>query len=242
MTAGNIDLIESQWQRSPSGGRSVDMDGGAPGTISQTLNTVAGNTYVVRYMLSANGGGVSTRTLEISAAGVSQTAAITTSSTHSSSNMDWQERFFTFTATSSSTTLQFRSLSAAGSSSGPVLADVSVHDLSAAQSGDTIAGGSGNDALIGGGGNDVLTGGVATNNNRLLNGDFETHSTPSGNWAAYQTLNGWTAIPGGTLSTGTTITATQVDASNSTSAVRLLTVSTRTYPLPLESSWCSATT
>ncbi len=55
----------------------------------------------------------------------------------------------------------------------------------------------GNDALIGGGGNDTLTGGAATNNNRLLNGDIETHSTPSGNWSAYQTLNGWTAIPGG---------------------------------------------
>ncbi len=199
VTAGNIDLIESQWQRSPSGGRSVDMDGSTPGTISQTLNTVAGNTYVVRYVMSANGGGGSTRTMEISAAGVSQTAAITTSSTHGSSNMDWQERFFTFTATSSSTTLQFRSLSAAGSSSGPVLADVSVHDLSLVQSGDTIQGVSGNDALIGGGGNDTLTGGAATNNNRLLNGDFETHSTPSGGWASYQTLGGWTAIPGGAI-------------------------------------------
>ncbi len=80
-----------------------------------------------------------------------------------------------------------------------MLADVSVHDLSVAQSGDTIQGASGNDALIGGGGNDTLTGGAATNNNRLLNGDFATHSTASGNWASYQSLGGWTAIPGGSI-------------------------------------------
>ncbi len=114
VTAGSVDLIGTEWQRSPSGGRSIDMDGGSPGAISQTLNTVAGNTYVVRYVMSANGTGVTSRSLEVSAAGVSQSSVITTSSTHSSTNMDWQERFFTFTATSSSTTLQFRSLSASG--------------------------------------------------------------------------------------------------------------------------------
>ncbi len=126
--------------------------------------------------MTANGAGSVSKSLEVCAAGVAQTATITTASTNSSTSSDWQERFFTFTATSSSTTLQFRSLSPSGNQ-GAVLADVSVHDVSAPQAFDTLQGNGGNDALIGGGGNDVLTGGLATNSNRLINGDFETHTT-----------------------------------------------------------------
>ncbi len=72
VTAGSVDLIGTEWQRSPSGGRSIDLDGGSPGTISQTLNTVQGTRNVVRYVMSANGTGVTSRSLEVSAAGVSQ--------------------------------------------------------------------------------------------------------------------------------------------------------------------------
>ncbi len=42
VTAGSVELHGTGWQRSPSGGRSVDLDGSAPGTISQSLSTVAG--------------------------------------------------------------------------------------------------------------------------------------------------------------------------------------------------------
>ncbi len=200
VSQGNVDLVGTDWQRSPTGGRSVDLNGSnSQGAISQTLSTVAGNTYAVRFTMSLHAGLPSTSgALEVSAAGTAQTMTLTTGAAHGASSMQWEERIFTFTATSSSTTLQFRSLMAP-SNLGPVVADVAVLDLNSNSGNDTLSGGSGNDALIGGGGNDVLTGGAATNNNRLLNGDFETHSTPSGNWTAYQSLNGWTAIPGGTI-------------------------------------------
>ncbi len=198
VTTGSVQLHGTGWQRSPSGGRSVDLDGDTPGGISQTLSTIAGNTYTVRYLLSANGSGALTRSMEVSAAGISESSTITTSSTHSATNADWQERFFTFTATGANTTLQFRSLSQSGNA-GAILADVSVHDLSVSQSGDSISGGAGNDALIGGGGNDVLTGGAANNNNRLINGDFETHNTGVNSEQTVTSLAGWTAIAGGQI-------------------------------------------
>ncbi|HBJ36743.1 MAG TPA: hypothetical protein DDZ51_18705, partial [Planctomycetaceae bacterium] len=199
VTAGSIDLLNDFWQRSPSGGRSIDMNGTSPGTISQSFSTVAGNTYTVRYLMSANGVGTQSRAIEVSVAGISQTSTITTSSTHSSTNSDWQERFFTFTATGSSTTLQFRSLQLSGNN-GAILADVSVHDLTAVQSGDTLQGNGGNDTLIGGGGNDVLIGGSAvTSTNRLINGDFEIHTTPVNSDQTVTSLPGWTAITGGQI-------------------------------------------
>lgn len=57
VSSGSVDLINDLWQRSPSGGRSVDLDGSTPGAITQTLTTVAGNTYQVRFVMSANAGG-----------------------------------------------------------------------------------------------------------------------------------------------------------------------------------------
>jgi choice-of-anchor C domain-containing protein len=201
VSSGNVDLIGDLWTRSPSGGRSVDLDGVTPGAISQTLTTVAGNTYQVRFVMSANANGVATRALEVSAAGVTQNFSTTTPSTQSYSSMDWQERFFTFTATTSSTTLNFRSLSASGGA-GPVLADVVVADLTANNGSDVLSGASGNDTILGGGGNDTLTGGASTNSNRVVNGDFETHSTPNNDFRfiyAPSSLPGWTINAGAAI-------------------------------------------
>ncbi|MFN7736430.1 MAG: choice-of-anchor C family protein, partial [Pirellula sp.] len=158
VTAGSVELIGTYWQSSPTGGRSIDMDGGAPGTIQQTLTTVVGNTYQVRFLMSANGAGVVTKALEASAAGTTNDFTITTASTHSTTAMDWQERFFTFTASSTSTTLQFKSLSPSGAQ-GAVLAEVVVADVTANNGNDTLLGDAGADTIIGSGGNDTINGG-----------------------------------------------------------------------------------
>lgn len=158
VTAGNVELIGTYWQSSPSGGYSIDMDGTVPGTIQQTISTISGNTYQIRFLMSANGTGTVTKALEASVAGVMQDFSITTASTHSSTSMDWQERFMTFTATASSTTLQFKSLSANGSA-GAVLADVVVADITTNNGNDTLNGGAGADTIIGSGGNAIINGG-----------------------------------------------------------------------------------
>ncbi|MBM3964384.1 MAG: DUF4347 domain-containing protein, partial [Planctomycetes bacterium] len=159
VASGNVYLIGTFWQGSPTGGRSIELGFTTPGAISQTFATVAGDTYQVRFLMSAAATGIATGALEVSAAGVSSDVSVTTASTHSWSNMDYQERFFTFTATGSSTTLQFKSLSTSGVV-GPVVADVFVTDVSVFSGNDTLLGGAGADTIIGSGGNDTINGGT----------------------------------------------------------------------------------
>ena len=42
VTGGSVDLIGNYWQAPPTGGHSVDLDGNAAGTISQTFTLAAG--------------------------------------------------------------------------------------------------------------------------------------------------------------------------------------------------------
>src|SRR6185437_3576563 len=53
VTSGSIDLIGNYWQAPPTGGHSVDLDGVAPGAISQTFTAPAG-TYELSFYLSGN--------------------------------------------------------------------------------------------------------------------------------------------------------------------------------------------
>jgi choice-of-anchor C domain-containing protein len=200
VTQATVDLLTSGFISVPSGGRSIDMDGGAPGAISQTLTTVAGNTYTVRFMMSANAGGNSTRSLELSVGGVTSNYSITTSSGHSSSTPDWIEQSYTFTATGTSTVLQFRSLSASGFG-GAILADVAVINQNASNGTDNLIGNSGNDTLIGSGGVDKLEGDDA---NLVYNGSFELGAGGSG------------AVPPGWVMTGTTTDGVSNTASRMT--------------------------
>jgi choice-of-anchor C domain-containing protein len=176
VSQASVDLLTSAFMSIPSGGRAVDMDGTAPGAISQTLTTVVGNSYTVRFMMSANASGAATKSLELSVGGVTSNYSMTTSAGHSYSTAEWVEQSYTFTATSTSTVLQFRSLSASGVQ-GAILADVAVINQSASNGTDNLIGNSGNDTLIGSGAVDKLEGDDA---NLVYNGSFEN------------ILNGWT--------------------------------------------------
>jgi choice-of-anchor C domain-containing protein len=187
VTAGSVDLIGSLFQPSPTGGRSVDLDGAAPGTISQTITTVAGNTYSVRFVMSANATGVATKTFEASAAGTTFSSSVTTTSAHSAANMEWFVQSFDFTATGSSTTLVFKSLSASGNQ-GAVLADVTVANLTANQGNDTINGGDGSDRIYGSGGTDTITGGAG--DDWIRGGNGTDTAIYTGNWSDYSITQG----------------------------------------------------
>jgi choice-of-anchor C domain-containing protein len=176
VSQASVDLLTSAFIAVPSGGRSIDMDGGAPGAISQTLTTVAGNTYTVRFLMSANATGAATKSLELSVGGVTSNYSITTSAGHSSSTPDWVEQSYTFTATGTSTVLQFRSLSASGAQ-GAILADVAVINQTASNGTDSLIGNSGDDTLVGSGAVDKLEGDDA---NLVYNGSFELAAGGSG--------------------------------------------------------------
>jgi choice-of-anchor C domain-containing protein len=125
VSGGSVDLIGGYWQ-SPtptlSGSGSVDLDGNAPGGISQTVATIVGQTYTLSYELSGNpDGGSSTKT--VSANG-SVSTYMTGSNTRTS--MDYVPESVTFQATSATTTISFISQDDASSPYGPVIGDVSL--------------------------------------------------------------------------------------------------------------------
>jgi choice-of-anchor C domain-containing protein len=129
--SGDVDYIGTYWQSTPMGGRSIDLNGGGPGAISQTLSTTAGRQYQVIFNLSGNWtGGEATKDLRVSAAGTGQDFSTTQPSGWSTSNMLFSSRSMTFTATGASTSLAFQSLDSG--SAGAVIGDVRVIEIPAA--------------------------------------------------------------------------------------------------------------
>lgn len=117
----SIDLIGSYWQQ-PTGGYTVDLDGNAPGSISQTLNLTAGE-YLLSFLLAGNmGSGNGVQTVNVSVGGVTQSFSFDTTG-HSFSSMGYTLETLKFDAIGA-TTLTFTSGS--GGASGAVIGDVSV--------------------------------------------------------------------------------------------------------------------
>ncbi|XZE33950.1 cadherin domain-containing protein [Pirellulaceae bacterium SH501] len=126
--SGNVGYIGTHWASSPSGGRTIDLNGPAPGTIAQTLSTVAGKQYQIIFAMTGNWEAeTSMKSLQLSAGGQSQNFDVTHQAAWSTSNMLWQQRSMTFTATGSSTNLRFSSLEQSGN--GAVIGDVRVVEI-----------------------------------------------------------------------------------------------------------------
>ena len=129
--SGSIDWVQGHWQ--PHGGiRSIDLNGGVPGAISQTISTTIGNTYVVQFWLSGNPDVAGTKTLSVQATGAAA-SAYSFPLANTNANMMWQDEAYSFFATSSSTTITFTSttLSPALVAWGPAIDDVSVTETEA---------------------------------------------------------------------------------------------------------------
>lgn len=117
--SGSIDYIGTYWTAS-LGVRSLDLNGLAKGSISQTLTTVVGATYNVTFDLSGNPDSrpaedplfsPSIKDLRVSATGaISQDFNFDTSvELNDKSNMKWKSEAYSFVATGTSTTLTFAS-------------------------------------------------------------------------------------------------------------------------------------
>jgi len=124
-----IDSSKGSWVSS-SGDNSMDLSHTDTGTISQTLTTTTGLSYEVTFDMAGNPGPPTpsspvTKNLRVSAAGDSTDYTFDTTG-KSNLSMGWTEKSFTFSATSSSTTLTFASLD--NTPFGPALDNVSVKE------------------------------------------------------------------------------------------------------------------
>lgn len=120
-----IDYIGGYWQAA-DGTRSIDLSGGAAGSISQTLTTVLGQAYTVSFSLAGNpDGGPSSKVLLTLGTPGGLTQADTFDTTGATrADMNWTTFFYTFRAASTSTTLTFQS--ATNTAFGPALDQVAI--------------------------------------------------------------------------------------------------------------------
>lgn len=129
VTSGSVGLHGPSGQRSPLGGLSVNLNGTSAGTIQQTLATEAGVEYQVVFALSGRWmGGDAVKDLRVTAGATTADFSVSEPNGWAADNKLWAPRAFTFTATSSSTNLQFMSLDA-GDSFGPIIADVRAYEV-----------------------------------------------------------------------------------------------------------------
>ena len=132
----SIDWIGTLWVAA-DGVRSIDLNGYGPGSISQTFDTITGQTYEVGFKLSGVGVGdpdVKTLTGYVTGMAVPVEFQFDTTGAGYPNPMGWTECFFTFTATGSNSTLSFVSTTTSpdysgiypGNPFGPALDDVRV--------------------------------------------------------------------------------------------------------------------
>jgi choice-of-anchor C domain-containing protein len=122
--AAGIDLINTLWT-SHGGSYSIDLSNVNNGTISQTLTTVANQNYELRFWMAGNTGSAPTvKTMNVTFGSTTINNVSFNSSGFSNSNMGWTEYVYKFTATGTSTLLQFADTS--GSASGVALDDIGV--------------------------------------------------------------------------------------------------------------------
>jgi choice-of-anchor C domain-containing protein len=107
VTSGSIDEIGNYWQAPPTGGNSVDLDGNAPGGISQSFTAPAG-TYDLSFYLSGNpDGSPSIKQMTVSVGSATQLFTYTV--TGDKTNMNFVLEHLTFTSAGGTNTLLFTS-------------------------------------------------------------------------------------------------------------------------------------
>ncbi len=111
VSEGSIDLIGTYWVAA-DGDRSIDLNGGGPGAISQEFDTEPGTVYQVLFDMAGNpaGSGPDLKVLVVSAD--SETAEYEFDSASATlDEMGWTEMRFVFQASGDLTTLEFASTS-----------------------------------------------------------------------------------------------------------------------------------
>ncbi len=144
---GSVGWIGTYWQPA-DGSKSIDVNGDAAGTISQSFATTVGKTYVVRFHLSGDpaSSGVTTLTVEATGKASRNYTFNTTVIGNTLADMKWQSKTYSFVATVVSTMLTFSSPTTGAF--GPALDRVSVTE--AGKGGGIKAGSVGASCKLGG--------------------------------------------------------------------------------------------
>ena len=139
-TAGGegVDIVGQALWNAYEGSRSIDLNAFNPGSISQEIDTVPGQTYNVSFAMSGNPDAnvvPGPKTMTVTAAGA--TAAFTYNTAveqNTTEDMKYQPQTFSFAATGATTTLTFTSTTTTtgpspigvSAAAGPVIDDVKV--------------------------------------------------------------------------------------------------------------------
>ena len=107
--SGSIDHIGTYWNAA-SGTRSIDLNGGSPGVISQTIATIIGRSYTFSFNFSGNPDSGITKTMDFQVG--SQLG--NTSYSNASRPLEWVPFSFNYIADSTSTVIRFT-----GTNAGP---------------------------------------------------------------------------------------------------------------------------
>src|SRR5581483_9067756 len=123
VSQGSVDYIGTYWQPS-DGNRSIDLSGNEAGALQQSLATYAGHVYTVSFDMAGNtDGGNAVKTMDVD---TGDSPAVYTFNTtgHDKTNMGWQTKTYSFTATGANTVLRFTSME--NNPFGPALDNVNV--------------------------------------------------------------------------------------------------------------------
>ena len=107
-----IDYVGSLWDAADGDAHSIDLNSYGPGSVSQTVDTVAGQTYNVTFAMSgnpANGDDLGDKTMTVSAGDTSQNYTYTVTAANTFHNMMYVDKTFSFVGTGSPVTLTFTS-------------------------------------------------------------------------------------------------------------------------------------
>jgi choice-of-anchor C domain-containing protein len=111
VSSGNVDWIQGLWQSADGDGFSIDLNGSAPGAISQTIATEVGKAYELTFDMSGNPDNGSDVRLILANTGGSASVFTYDLSVppNSHTNMNWTPESLKFTAIDTSTTITFAS-------------------------------------------------------------------------------------------------------------------------------------
>lgn len=130
--SGEVDIVKDTLWQAAEGNRSIDLNGGQPGSIATTINTEVGATYIVYFNLSGNPQWGSDTTYEkkmqVSVNGDSKKKFEYDISINGNSfeDMNWENHQYTFVANSTSSEIVFASLSKKNDAFGAVIDNVEV--------------------------------------------------------------------------------------------------------------------
>src|SRR5258708_33636369 len=138
VTSNSVDIVSNKvggtYASTPAvGTQYLDLDGYAPGTISQTVATVPSRRYTLRFAFAATpfvGNGADPRTANVLFAGKALTSLSKSTTGETPTKPGWAYKQFIVTAASTSSTVTF--VGTSGGSLGIALDDISLTSMPAA--------------------------------------------------------------------------------------------------------------